>query len=157
MNREYEKSRRIFEKTVQFSSRFKPPSLVASSQLCLANQRVLGGRDINISELLDWFYKIRAINSQRSAANTIGEIFLNIDDQHVSEAEEWINKTIEINTQNRTTFLLGQGYRLYSDFFKRQDNLPQAREQMTKAINIMKECGADGCVERNEKELAELF
>ncbi|MBC8462297.1 MAG: hypothetical protein H8D67_30375 [Deltaproteobacteria bacterium] len=30
----------------------------------------------------------------------IGEILLNIDDQHVSEAEEWIKKAIEADIRN---------------------------------------------------------
>ena len=72
------------------------------------------------------------------------------------EAEEWLNRAIEINTQNGTQFWLSQSYYLYSEFFKRRNNLLQAREQMNKAIEIMKECGADGWVERYEKELVEL-
>ena len=43
-----------------------------------------------------------------------------------------------------------------SDLFKKKDNLPKARENLSKAIDIFKECGADGWVEKYEKELAAL-
>jgi hypothetical protein len=55
-----------------------------------------------------------------------------------------------------TSLNLWRSYILYSSFFKKQNNLPQAKEQMNKAIEIMKECNAEGWVERYEKELAEL-
>ncbi len=65
-------------------------------------------------------------------------------------------KAINMNSQNGTRLWLGRSYHLYSEFFKRQNNLSQAREQMNKAIEIMNECGADGWVKRYEKELAAL-
>jgi len=40
--------------------------------------------------------------------------------------------------------------------FKRQVNKPKAIENLNKAIEIFKECGADGWVENYEKELASL-
>ena len=38
----------------------------------------------------------------------IGEILLNIDDQHISEAEHWIQKAIEADQRNRMMFHLGK-------------------------------------------------
>ena len=53
-------------------------------------------------------------------------------------------------------YWLGRTYEVYARLHKNQNKILQAREQMTKAIDIMKECGADGWVERYEKELAGL-
>ena len=53
-------------------------------------------------------------------------------------------------------YWIGRTHAVLSQYHQKQNNLPQAREQMTKAIEIMKECGADGWVERYEKELVEL-
>ena len=50
-------------------------------------------------------------------------------------------------------FHLGKNYALYSDLFKRKGDLSRARENLIKAIEIFKECGADGWVEKYEKEL----
>ena len=86
----------------------------------------------------------------------IGEILLNIDDQHISEAEQWIQKAIEADQKNRTMFHLGKDYALYAELFKRKGDRLKARENLGKAIEIFKECGADGWVEKYEKELATL-
>jgi hypothetical protein len=40
--------------------------------------------------------------------------------------------------------------------FKRQGDASKAKENLTKAIDIFKECGADGWVTRTEEELAKL-
>ncbi|MFC1859089.1 hypothetical protein ACFL9U_13860 [Thermodesulfobacteriota bacterium] len=47
-------------------------------------------------------------------------------------------------------------YALYADLYERKGDLAQAREHLNKAIEIFKECGADGWVEKYEKELAPL-
>jgi tetratricopeptide (TPR) repeat protein len=86
----------------------------------------------------------------------IGEILLNIDDQHTSEAEHWIQKAIESDQRNRMMFHLGQDYALYAELFKRTDDRLQAQENLGKAIEILRECGADGWVEKYEKQLALL-
>jgi len=86
----------------------------------------------------------------------IGEILLNIDDQHISEAEHWIQMAIEADQRNRTMLNLGRDYALYADLFKRKGNTLKAQENLGKAIEILKGCGADGWVEKYEKELASL-
>jgi tetratricopeptide (TPR) repeat protein len=86
----------------------------------------------------------------------IGEILLNIDDQHTSEAEHWIQKAIEADQKNRMMFHLGQDYALYAELFKRKGDRLKAQENLNKAIEILKECGADGWVEKYEKELATI-
>ena len=39
---------------------------------------------------------------------------------------------------------------------KRKGNLAQAKENLNTAIEILKECGADGWVKRYEEELAKI-
>jgi hypothetical protein len=51
---------------------------------------------------------------------------------------------------------LARDYELYADFFKKKGDIPKASEQLTKAIDIFRECGADGWVTRTEKALAEI-
>jgi hypothetical protein len=40
--------------------------------------------------------------------------------------------------------------------FKRKDDLSKAKENLTKAIDVFKECGADRWVEKYKKELKTL-
>ena len=86
--------------------------------------------------------------------NRIGTILLNIDDQHISEAENWIKRSIETNQKYGAMWNLAQDYALYADLNKRKGDLPQAREKLIKSVEIFKECGADGWVDKYEKELA---
>jgi tetratricopeptide (TPR) repeat protein len=87
----------------------------------------------------------------------IGEILLNIDDQHLSESDHWIQKAIEADQRNRMMFHLGKDYALYAELFNRKGDRVKAKENLGKAIEILKECGADGWVEKYEKELAALL
>jgi class 3 adenylate cyclase/tetratricopeptide (TPR) repeat protein len=86
----------------------------------------------------------------------LGEILLNIDDNHLIEAEEWIRQAIEADKRNSTMFSLAKDYALYADLFKRKDDIPKAKETLSKTIEIYKKCGADGWVEKYEKELTTL-
>jgi len=81
---------------------------------------------------------------------------LSIDDQHMNEAEEWIKKAIEADEINGTRWYLGRDYALYADLFKRKGDQSKAKENLNKAIEILKECGADGWVKKYEKELAAI-
>ena len=51
---------------------------------------------------------------------------------------------------------LAQDYALYAELLKRKGDLLKAQEKLRKAIEIFKECGADGWVKKYEKELASL-
>jgi len=86
----------------------------------------------------------------------IGEILLNIDEQHISEAVHWIQKAIEVDQKNRMMFNLGRDYLLFADLFKRKGDRLKAQENLGKAIEIFEGCGADGWMEKAEKELISL-
>ena len=51
---------------------------------------------------------------------------------------------------------LAQDYALYAELYKRKKDQRKAREKLGKAIEIFKECGADGWVENYEKQLTML-
>ena len=84
----------------------------------------------------------------------LGEILLNMDENHLPEAEDWICQAIEADQRNGMMFHLANDYAIYADLFKRKNDIPKAKENLSKAIGIFKKCGADGWVEKYEKELA---
>jgi tetratricopeptide (TPR) repeat protein len=86
----------------------------------------------------------------------LGEILLNIDDHHISEAQHWIEEAIEADERNGMRFHLGRDIALYAELFKRKGDTFKAKEQLGKAIEIYKECGADGWVTNAEEELGTL-
>jgi tetratricopeptide (TPR) repeat protein len=133
------------------------PSWANLQKVGVARSKVMSKeKDVNIESLY--------IHSQNNKVKIlegwfqryIGEILLNIDDQHLSEAGHWIQKAIEADQRNRMMFHLGKDYALYADLFKRKGDRLKAQENLDKAIEILKECGADGWVGKYEKELAAL-
>ena len=148
---QYEKGSRAIE-----GSRLWP-SVAGIEKVGLARSKVMNKeKDVNLESLYAFSRnnKIRALEGwfQRY----IGEILLNIDDQHTSEAEHWIQKAVEADQKNRMMFHLGNDYALYAELFKRIGDRLRARENLGKAIEIFKECGADGWTAKAEKELALL-
>ena len=86
----------------------------------------------------------------------IGEIFLHIDDHHMAEAEAWIRRSIDFDIKQTVPWNLAKDHALYADWFKKKGDVQGAKEQLTKAIDLFRECGADGWVTRTEKTLAEI-
>jgi tetratricopeptide (TPR) repeat protein len=133
------------------------PSFANLGKVGLATSKVMNReKDVNLESLyaLSRINKVKAIEGR--IQRHIGEILLNIDDQHLSEAEHWIQKAIESDKKNRTMFHLGKDYALYADLFKRKGDRPKAQENLGKAIKIFKECVADGWVEKAEKDLTTI-
>jgi tetratricopeptide (TPR) repeat protein len=155
---EYPKSRDCSHK--QFSiyehAKFFSPGFINQGKIGFARAKVMNNeRDIDLQSL----YEVEDGNLSTYEGwmlRCIGEILLNIDDQHMNEGEDWVKKAIKTDEKNGVMFNLGRDYVLYAELFKRKGDKPKARENLKKAIEIMKECGADGWVEKYEKELAAL-
>jgi tetratricopeptide (TPR) repeat protein len=98
--------------------------------------------------------KIKALEGQM--ALWISKILLDADGQNIEKAEKWLHRAIDANLKNGQTWYLGQDYADYAGLFKRKNDYSKAREYFSKAIEIFQECGADGWVEKYEKELAFL-
>jgi hypothetical protein len=110
-----------------------------------------------LNSLIEAHGKNRLAICESFGARCIGEIFLRIDDHHMAEAEAWIRRAIKANTGYGTKWNLARDHELYADWFKKKGDIPRAKEQLTKAIDIFRECGADGWVTRTEQELASLI
>jgi len=154
----FQKSKDHFEKASWALEGYRLyPSLVSWGRLGLARSKVMNKeKDLNLESLYAFFRnnKIRALEGWFQRC--IGEILLNIDDQHQSESEHWIQKAIESNQRNQTMFWLGKDYAIYAELLKRKGDRLKGQENLGKAIEILKECGADGWVEKYQKELAAL-
>ena len=53
-------------------------------------------------------------------------------------------------------FNLGKDYAFYAKLLKQKHEHQKEKEYLRKALKTFKECGADGWVEKYEKELAAL-
>ena len=86
----------------------------------------------------------------------LSAILLNVDVKRLSEAEDLIQRAIEDDTGNGTRFSLAQDFAHYGELCKRKGDLTMAKEKLSKAIEIFKECGADGWVKKTEEALAAI-
>ncbi|MGD8716546.1 MAG: hypothetical protein PVG70_18475, partial [Desulfobacterales bacterium] len=156
--KEYENSRKHFEMAIFVYLHGKIiPSCVNFCKIALALAKVMNNeKDINLNEIIKSYDDKKLRLWEGPMLNSIGGILLNIDDQHISEAEDWIKRAIETNQKYGMMWNLARDYALYAELFKRKGDLPKAQENLNKSIAIFKECGADGWVEKYEKELAEF-
>ena len=81
---------------------------------------------------------------------------MNIDKKHLPEAEDWIQKAIEADSRNGARFSLAHDFAQYGELCKRKGDLAMAKDKLSKAIEIFKECGADGWVKKTEEALAAI-
>jgi len=156
--RDFPRSKEHYEKVILILENIRLwPSWANLAKVGLARSKVLNKeKDMDLESLYAHSRNNKVNVYEGWIQRYIGEILLNIDDKHTSEAENWIQKAIEADQKNRMMFNLGKDYALYADLFKRKGDRPKAQENLGKAIDIFKECGADGWVTKAEKELATL-
>jgi class 3 adenylate cyclase/tetratricopeptide (TPR) repeat protein len=154
----YEKGQDYYGKAISILESSKSfPLMIKLWDVSIARAKVLNQvKDINLGELFEHFEKKMPKFFEGLMAKYIGEILLNIDHQQMSEAEDWIEKAIEVDNRYGMLWYLGRDFALYAELFKRKGNLSKAKEHLGKAIEIFQECGADGWVQKYEKELAAL-
>jgi tetratricopeptide (TPR) repeat protein len=155
---ECETSQKVSERAISFWQH----SGIGSSEIILCKilielAKVMNNeKDIDLNEIFKWYEDIKSKWNQGLTHNYFVKILLNIDDQRIAEAEDWIQRSIETNKKYGMKWNLARDYALNADLFERKGDLPKAKEKLSKAIEIFKECGADGWVEKYEKKLAEL-
>jgi tetratricopeptide (TPR) repeat protein len=133
------------------------PSLAKLNKIALARAKVMNNeKDVDLE--LSYAYvsenKIKSFEGQMQ--KYIGEILLNIDDQHLSEAGVWLQKAIEADKRNGMIFSLGRDYALYGELFRKKGDMQRAKEKLGEAIDILTKCGADGWVKKYKREMASL-
>ena len=133
------------------------PSFLNLGRLGLALVKILDGEvDIELEPL----YRYQAANKIKAFEGWIrrylSAILLNVDVKRLSEAEDWIKRAIEDDSRNGTRFSLAHDFAHYGELRKRKGDLAMAKENLSKAIEIFKECGADGWVKKYEEELARI-
>jgi class 3 adenylate cyclase/tetratricopeptide (TPR) repeat protein len=133
------------------------PSLMNLNKIALTRSKALAKeKDIDLPSAYSYAAENKIKMMDGLIAKYISEILINIDDQHISEAEDWIKKAIETDERYGMMFQLGQDYALYADIMRHKGDQSKAREKLVKAIDVLKECGADGWVEKYEEELPAL-
>ena len=151
----YNESQKHFETAISlYRNADLYPSLAKYAKIALALSKLMGNeKDINLNEIFNYCDDIKNKWCEGWMFHCIAEILLNIDAQHISEAEDWIKRAIGAHRTYGMMWHSARDYALYAELFKRKGDLRKTKENLSKAIEIFKECGSDGWVEKYEKEL----
>ncbi|MDY6789808.1 MAG: adenylate/guanylate cyclase domain-containing protein [Thermodesulfobacteriota bacterium] len=153
---EYQQSRHHYQVAVQLLEQGNAfPSWMAVNKIGVEKAALMTGDKHIDMEVLNRYmaegtYKYPKVWKTRF----IAQILLNSDKHHFRETDNWIRRAIQTAEQNHMMWHLAKSRVLYAKFFKRKGDTSKARKQLSTAIEIFKECGAEGWVEKYEKELA---
>jgi tetratricopeptide (TPR) repeat protein len=133
------------------------PSEIKFCKTAIANAKVMNTeRDIDLELLYGYATENKLKLYEGWMLRNIAEILLNLDGQHLDDAAGWIEKANEADKRNGLIWHLGKDYALFAELLKQRGDQPKAKKMLNMAINIFKECGADGWAEKYEKAMAEL-
>jgi tetratricopeptide (TPR) repeat protein len=133
------------------------PSFARVCELAMARAMVLNHERVtNLDVLLTYIDKNRVKLHEGKLRRHLAEILLNLDEPRIHEAESWIHEAIMADRQNGLLFELAKDLIVCGELDQRKGDLLKAKEIVGEAIDIFRNCGADGWVERYEKELAKL-
>ena len=155
---QYHSSRDHFAEAVSLLEREKSiPSFLRSCRTGFAMATAnCGEKDIDLDALYDHIRDNKLKVYQGWTLRFLSEVLLKIEDSHLTKAEELIEKAVEWHEANNMRWWLGRTYLISAKLFKRKGNLQKARQELSKAIEVFKECGADGWVTKTEEELVKL-
>jgi len=133
------------------------PSLASFGQVAIVRSKVMNEeKEVNLVSLYDHSRDNKIKVFEGLISKCIAEILLNLDNAEISKAEQWTQKAIEADQRNGMMFHLARDYAFSANVFKRKRQMPEAREDMGRAIEGLKDCGATGWVKKYEDELASL-
>jgi class 3 adenylate cyclase/tetratricopeptide (TPR) repeat protein len=130
------------------------PSWKNIAALSVTRARVLNhDQQINLNDQFEHCSNIKIKSLEGRKARIIAQILSNLDAQHIPDAENWIKKALEADNRNGMMWQLAKDYASYAELSKRKEDPTKAQAHLKKAIEIFKQCGADGWAEKYEIEL----
>ncbi len=147
----HDKEITIFE-NYNIMSSWKILAIMSRSRLSVSTVMDSYHKDI----LFDFLNRNRVKIFEGILTRYLGEFLLNSGSRYYIEAEKCLSKAIELDKRFDMNFYLAKDHAAYALLHKNMGKLQAARENFEKSIDIFKQCGADGWVERYEKELAAL-
>jgi tetratricopeptide (TPR) repeat protein len=155
---EYQKSKKHYSNAIRMLEHNKfSRSFINVNKMSLARAKVMNNeKDIDLKLLNGYLTENKLRANDGWMRRSMGEILMNLDKQRIPEAEDWIKSAIDVHKSSGMRWQLGRNYGLYAELFRRKGDQIKSKENLIKAIDILKECGADGWVEKYETELATL-
>lgn len=153
---QYEKSLDAYHKaSSSLEKRRFGPSWLNLIKVATARAKALkGDGPIDLKEVLKSFTQNKNRGFAGWIAQYISEILLHLNGELLPQAQEWVEKAIELDDQNGMRLLLGRDYVLAARICQRSGNAERSRERLGQAIKIFEECGAEGYLKKTVQELA---
>ena len=111
-------------------------------------------KDIDIDSLFRYVKENRIKLYEGSMYFWISKILGEMDARHLPSAVDCVEKAIESHHKNNLIWHLGMDYAWLAELLKKSNDLSNAKDKLETAIDFFEKCGADGWVEKTEKELA---
>jgi tetratricopeptide (TPR) repeat protein len=153
---EYEKSLGAYQRAFSFLEKRKfCPSWLNLIKVGMTRSRVLNGDlGINLAEVTNSFDQNKNRGFAGWIAQYISEILLHLDRHLIREAQEWVEKAIELDRKNGMRLLLARDYALSAKISQKMGDRERSRNVFGQAIKIFRECGADGYWRKTGREIA---
>ncbi|MBW1816169.1 MAG: hypothetical protein JRJ60_03310, partial [Deltaproteobacteria bacterium] len=154
----YQKARDHFEVPASFLEHHGIwPSSNIASKIALMRAKIFNNEEVKLESLYGYLSLGKAKQFEGQIRRYMAEILMNRDGGRLPEAENWIDEALDADHRNGLLFDLGRDYSVKAQILRRKGERPGAVNNLKKAVEIFKECGADGWVEKYEKELASLI
>ena len=155
---EYEKSQEHISASNSLLEKCKiAPSWVNKNKICIVKAKIMNHENITDTKIFNnYMQKNRFKIYHGWIPRNIAETLLNMDVRHIDVAEHWILKAIDGDKNNGMMCYLGMDYAIYSKILKRKNEITKSKENLVKALSILKECGANGRVKNIEQELSAI-
>jgi class 3 adenylate cyclase/tetratricopeptide (TPR) repeat protein len=152
---QYQKSQEHFNNAANLSKRISiAPAFTNLFKIGEARARVMrNDKDIDLKTLYTYAAESQISVFSGRMCKYIAEILLNMNDQQLFEAEDWIKKAIATDKKKGMMFYLGRDYAFHAELLIRRGNKSKAKETLAMAMAVFKDSGADAWVERYEKRL----
>jgi hypothetical protein len=89
-------------------------------------------------------------------ARFLAKLWLNTGSDRAADAEPWIRRAVETDASDGRRWHVATDQVLRAEWLQQKGVGLKARQQLSKAIELFRECGADGWVKRTEEKLAQL-
>jgi tetratricopeptide (TPR) repeat protein len=155
---EYNISKEHYDKAVWLTkyNRFLP-SLTKLNRIGLLRSKIADGeKDINLDELYNHLKENKIKFHDSLIARYVINCLLGINDLHISDAEDLIKKTVEVDRRRGMKFYLAKDYALYAKLLKQKGDRTKAKEKLAQSVEIYKTCGANGWLEKANEEMDSL-
>ncbi|MEJ2587071.1 MAG: adenylate/guanylate cyclase domain-containing protein [Deltaproteobacteria bacterium] len=133
------------------------PSFMRVCELALARVMAFNKEEIpNLDSLSAYADKNNIMLFGGRMRRYVAEVMLYLNDSDMRKADKLIQEAIAVDSQNKNFYDLPQDLAVSAKIHRRMGDQSTVKAALSESVRIYRECGADGWVEKYEKELASL-